>query len=217
MATDRQQNIFDMFEETIVFDGESSADYAAIPDAAMHFATVQAAIAALETHFADQTSGEAAEATVQKSVLRAAIRRQMVAYAKTARAIALDNPGFDENFKVPDSDNDNLLVSTGRQFVEEAIAKAALFTALGKMPADAAALTAVLDDFEAADAAQAEGQQDTVGATAGIAQKIDEGMKAEIKLDAIMNNVYRDNPVKLAQWRTARHVKRANQPPPPGP
>ena len=78
-----------------------------------------------------------------------------------------------------------------------------------------AALTAVLDEFETADAAQAEGQQDTVGATAGIAQKIDEGMDAEKYLDAIMSNVYRDNPVKRAQWKTARHVKRAPQPPPP--
>lgn len=217
MPTARQQNIFDMFEETIVFDTENAADYAAIPDAAVHFATVQAAIAALEVFFAEQTSGESAEATVQKTVLRAAIRRHMVSYAKNARAIAIEKPGFDENFKVPDSDNDNLLVSTGRKFVESANKSAADFTKLGKMPADAAALTAVLDEFEAADAAQAEGKQDTVGATAGIADKIDEGMNAEKYLDAIMSNVYRDNPVKRAQWKTARHVKRAPQPPPPTP
>jgi len=50
-----------------------------------------------------------------------------------------------------------------------------------------------------------------VGATAGSAQKIEEGMKAESILDAIMNNVYSGtNPVKLAQWRTAegRRTKR---------
>ena len=86
-----------------------------------------------------------------------------------------------------------------------------------KPPADAVALTTDLDDFETAEAAQASGQQETVGATAGIGDKIDEGMKAEKILDAIMNNVYRDDPVKLAAWKTARHVKRANQPPPPGP
>jgi len=58
------------------------------------------------------------------------------------------------------------------------------------------------------------GTQDTVG----IAQKIEEGMKAESILDAIMNNVYNGtNPVKLAQWKTARHVRRANQPTPPPP
>ncbi len=63
--------------------------------------------------------------------------------------------------------------------------------------------------------AKAEGQQNTVGATAGIDDRTDAGMKSAIILDAVMNNVYRDNPVKLAAWRTARHVRRANQSPPP--
>lgn len=199
------------------FNTENSADYAAIPDAAAHFATVQAAVNALEALFATQTSGEEAAATELKSVLRLAIRRKMVSYAKNARAIALNKPGFDELFKVPDDNNDNLLVAKGREFVKEANTNAADFSALGKTPADAAALTADLDAFEAADAAQAEGKQDTVGATAGIDDMIDDGMKAEKFLDAIMSNVYRDNPIKLAQWKTARHVRRANQTPPAPP
>ena len=216
MASNRQENIFDMFQETLVFNTENSADYAAIPDAATHFATVQAAVTALLAYFADQTSGESSAATVQKTMLKLAIRRKMVAYAKNARSIAINDAGFDEKFRVPDSDNENELIATGRQFVEEANSSSAEFTALGKLPADAAALTADLDAFEIADAAQAEGKQDTVGATAGIAQMIEEGMNAEIILDAIMFNVYNGtNPVKLAQWRTARHVQRAPQPPTP--
>ncbi|MEQ1879047.1 MAG: hypothetical protein ABL958_20575, partial [Bdellovibrionia bacterium] len=202
MATARQQNIFDMFEETLVFNTENSADYAAIPDAAANFAKVQAAINALVELFATQTSGEEAAATELKSVQRQAVRRKMVSYAKNARAIALNKPGFDELFKVPDENNDNLLVAKGREFVKEAQANDTDFSALGKQPADAVALTTDLDDFEAADAAQAEGKQDTVGATAGIDDEIDEGMKAEKFLDAIMTNVYRDNPIKLAQWKT---------------
>ena len=216
MASSRQQNIFDMFQETLVFNTENAADYAAIPDAATHFATVLAGVTALEAFFADQTSGESAEATVQKTVLKLAIRRKMVSYAKNARAIAVNDPGFDEKFRVPDTDNENDLIAKGREFVKEANTNAADFSALGKMPSAADALTVDLDDFEIADAAQAEGKQDTVGATAGIAQMIEEGMKAATILDAIMFNVYNGvNAVKLAQWRTARHVKRANQTPTP--
>ena len=38
-------------------------------------------------------------------------------------------------------------------------------------------------------------------------------MKAEKHLDAIMHNVYNGtNPVKMAAWRTARHIKRAPRP-----
>lgn len=217
MATSRQQNIFDMFEETLVFNSENSADYASIPDAAANFAKVQTAVTALETLFATQTSGDEAAATELKSVIRQAVRRKMVSYAKNARAIALNKPGFDERFKVPDENNDNSLVAKGREFVKDAQTNAADFTSLGKAPADAVALTTDLDDFEAADADQAEGKQSTVGATAGIDDEIDEGMKAEKFLDAIMSNVYRDNPIKRAQWKTARHVRRANQTPPPPP
>ena len=57
--------------------------------------------------------------------------------------------------------------------------------------------------------------QETVGATAGIDQEIDEGMDAEIVLDAIMHNVYRNDPVKLAAWISARHVHRIPRPPTP--
>lgn len=217
MATDREQNIYDMFERTLVFNTENSGDYSGIAAAATNFAVVQASKDALDDFFAEQTSGEASEAVEQKAVLRAAIRRKMTAYAKTARAIALNKPGFSELFKVPDSNNDDLLIATGRQFVIEATANDGLFKDLGIELSFATALTADLDAFETAVAAKASGQQETAGATAGIDNEIDEGMKAEKILDAIMNNVYRDNPVKLAAWRTARHVKRANQPPPPGP
>lgn len=45
---------------------------------------------------------------------------------------------------------------------------------------------------------------------------ISEGMVSKI-LDAIMHNVYRDDPVKRAAWKTARHVKRAPRPATPTP
>ncbi len=210
--TDREENIYDMFVRTHVFNAANSGDYGTIAAAAAHFATVQAAVNALEIYSAQQTSGEGSAAVERKSVLRAAIRRKMTAYAKTARAINLNKPGFDEMFKVPDSDNDNLLVATGREFVAQAVANEAEFVSLGKPKTDATDLTADLDAFEAAQVAKAEANQDTVGATAGIDNETDAGMKAAKILDAIMSNVYRDNPVKLAAWRTARHIKRAPRP-----
>ena len=216
--TIREGNVYDMFVRVLAFNVENALDYAAIIVAAINFSIILAAKEALDEFSAEQTSGEAAAAVEQMSVLRAAIRRKMVAYAKTARAIALSTPGFSELFKVPEDNNDNLLLlATGREFVEEANENALVLVELGKQPGDAAALTADLDAFEAALTAKAEGQQNTVGATAGIDDQTDAGMKSAIILDAIMFNVYRDNPVKLAQWKTARHVRRANQSPPPPP
>lgn len=48
-------------------------------------------------------------------------------------------------------------------------------------------------------------------ATAGIEDAITRGMDAAEVLNAIMKNVYDADPVKFAEWRTARHVKRSNQ------
>jgi hypothetical protein len=58
---------------------------------------------------------------------------------------------------------------------------------------------------------KASGQSATVGATAGIDAEIERGMDAATILDVMMQNVYRDNPVKLAAWTQARHIKRSPQ------
>ena len=156
-------------------------------------------------------------AVEQKSVLRAAIRRKMTTYSKTARVLNLDDPGMDKMFSVPESNNDDLLIATGREFVIQHLSHKTEFESLGIQSTYADDLTADLDAFEVAQAAKASGQALTVGATAGIDDMIEEGMKAAKILDAIMRNVYPDNPVKMAAWKTARHIKRAPKPAPPTP
>ena len=210
--TDREENIYDMFIRTLAFNTANLNDYKTIAAAAAHFTTVQAAVDALELYSAQQTSGEGSAAVEQKSVLRAAIRRKMTAYSKTARALNLDSPGFAQMFKVPDDDNDDLLIATGREFVLQAIDHKTALESLGIPFSNSTDLTADLDAFEVAQTAKATAQSSTVGATAGVDDQTDAGMKAEKYLDAIMFNVYRDNPVKLAAWRTARHIKRSPRP-----
>ena len=113
----------------------------------------------------------------------------------------------------------DLLLATGREFVVQALAHQDPFASLGIPKEFATALTADLDALEAAMSAKADAISDKAGATAGIDQQIQLGMDAEIFLDALMFNVYTDDPVKYAAWKTARHVKRAPQhaPTPPTP
>lgn len=222
MSSDRARNVSDMFGRTLVFNTANAADYATIAEAATQFATVQSAADALDGFFATQTSGDASMAVEQKSVLRAAIRRKIKAYSRTARALKSDIPGIEKVFSAPDSNNDTTLIAKGRDIVTEAGVHHVALAGLGLAASMATDLTADLDALEAANDAKTAGNVETVGATAGIDNEVDEGMEAEIKLDAIMHNVYRDNPVKLAAWTTARHVQRAPKhapptPPPPGP
>ncbi len=207
--TDREQNIFDMFISTVAFDAVNSNDYRDLPDAAANFAIVRAAITALENHSAAQLSGAVGRAVEQKSVIRGAIRRKMKRYSRTARALNIDDPGFRRLFRVTDNDSDQLLLANAREFVVEARRFPTEFAGRGIPATLADELDADINAMEAAMSAKASGRIESVGATAGIDDQIEDGMNAEKILDSIMHNVYFDNPVKLAEWRTARHVKKA--------
>lgn len=207
--TDREQNIYEMFVATAQFDAENANDYKSLPSAAANFAIVRTVIAALETDSAQQTSGGRGRAVEQKSVLDAAMRRKMKRYSRTARALNIDDPGFKRLFRIPNSNNQMELVAAAREFVEEARRFAAEFAALGIPASLADELEADTNAMEAAMSAKASGQMETVGATAGIDEQIEAGMNAEKVLDSIMHNVYFDNPVKLAAWKTSRHVKKS--------
>lgn len=210
--SDRAQNIADMFTATLAFNAANQGDYSGIALAATNFAIVQTSADAMEAFFAEQTSGERAAAVEQKSVLKAAIRRKMKEFSKTARALNLDAPGFDKLFLVPDGKNEGDLIASAREFVKQATTHEPEFTSLGLSKNLKTQLQADIDAFDTADTAKADAQSGTVGATAGIDNSIDVGMDAEIVLDAIMNNVYRNDPVKRAAWKTARHIKRAPRP-----
>jgi len=208
---DRVRNIFDMFVSTVEFDAVSKTDYADLPDALANFTIVREVIAALQNHFADQLSGAVSQAVEQKSVIRAAMRRRMVRFAATARGLNIDDPGLRRLFRVPDNDNDQLLLASAREFVEEATRFAVQFAGRGITAAEIQALANDITALETAIGAKAGAHIEGVGATAGIDDEIERGMAAEVILDSIMKNVYYDNPVKLAQWKSARHIRSAKK------
>ncbi len=207
--TNRETNIMDMFINTAQFDDANKADYAALPDAKANFDIVREVTGNLETASAAQVSGAKDRAVEQKSVIAAAMRRKMKRYSRTARALNIDDPGFRRLFRIPDGDNYQNLSAAASEFVEEARHFAADFARLGIPATLADELEADTGAMEAAINAKASAHIETVGATAGIGEQIERGMNAETILDSIMHNVYFDNPAKLAQWKTARHVKKS--------
>ena len=72
-------------------------------------------------------------------------------------------------------------------------------------------LNADVKDYEQAISDKSGAQGAGVGATAGIDEAVENGMRAADIADSIMRNVYEDDPVKLAEWMRARHVKRSPQ------
>lgn len=211
---ERELNIFDMFRNTVQFDAENAADYAHLPQAEAKFAIVRAAVAKLEIYASKKTSGARGQAVELKSVIRAAIRRKLKEFARNARTLNFADPGFRRLFSVPDGDNDQVLLATAREFVEQVRLHLADFVGLGVLATLVDELEADIAALEQAMNEKASAHIEGVGATAGIDEEIEKGMNAEIFLDNMMKNVYRNNPVKLAEWKSARHVRRRNSKPP---
>lgn len=90
---------------------------------------------------------------------------------------------------------------TARLFIDDSV--------YGILAFQAHELEADIELMQAAMSAKATGNMETVGATAGIDEQIEDGMIAEKVLDSIMHNVYYDTPVKLAECTSARHIKKA--------
>lgn len=207
--TDREINIQNMLTSIVQFDAVNKADYADLPDAEANFVIVRAAVNALQTASAVQVSGDRGRAVERKSVLDAAIRRKMKRFSRTARALNFDDPGFRRLFSIPDNNNFVLLLASARAFVEEARRFAADFKRLGIPATLANELEADILAGEEALIEKAGANTETVGATADVDDQIDGAMIAATILDSIMHNVYFDDPVKIAQWTSARHVKKA--------
>lgn len=211
----RERNRYEMLIGVESYGTENTTDFAAIPAAVENFDVVRQVIAGLRDYAATQTSGAIGRTTERKAVLRDAVRDKMKGIARTARAAAIDNAGFNRLFRIPDGNNDQLLIAAAREFVSEATNFKAELLRFA-LPAD------FIEDLEEDitafenilnEKAQASGER--VSATASIDDEIERGMNAARRLDAIVRNIYRDNPAKLAAWTTARHVRRTPRTPAP--
>lgn len=208
---DRERNIHEAFINMREFNVANAADYAAFPDAAAQFAVINASITEMQNHAATQTSGAGGRAVQQKSVVAAAIRRKLTNMSRTARALNFEDEGFRRLFKVPDSNSGQKILAAAREFASEAAKHKADFMRLGMPAGFVEDLNTDINDYEQATSAKAGAKGAGVGATAGIDEAVETGLQAAQIADSIMHNVYQDNPVKLAEWTRARHVRRSPQ------
>jgi hypothetical protein len=112
----------------------------------------------------------------------------------------INDEGFRRLFSIPNSKSDGKLLAAAREFALEAAKHKGDFLRLGMLAGFIDDLNDDIEDFELALNRKAGAQGAGVGATAGIDAEIERGMDAATILHAMMQNVYRDNPVKLAEW-----------------
>ncbi len=183
------------------------------------FATVSQAVATISKAAADQSSGfnAALSSTTSKTSLREELRDALTVINRTARSLAFDTPGLDDQFRLPRSSSDQALLNAARAFAADATPLRDDFVSHEVPATFLADLEALITAFDEALSGRTTARSSHVAATAALDESLDRGVTAVRRLDAIVRNRFRDKPPKLAEWATASHTERSPRPTPPEP
>jgi hypothetical protein len=208
---DRENRRHQMFVRVRNFGTQHQADFALNSIGSQLFATLGGIVTQLDGHAAAQSSkgGSAKQGTTSRGVARQALRDDLEAINRTARAMAHDVPGITDKFRLPPPGNDQLLLNAARAIAADAVQFETQFIA-HEMPADFLEdLNADIAALETAISEQSSGVGQRVAATTAIDTAIDDGVATVRKLDAVVKNKYADNPATLAEWASASHTERS--------
>ncbi|PYS92116.1 MAG: hypothetical protein DMF64_10025 [Acidobacteria bacterium] len=206
---DTERHAYEMLVRVRDFGQARAADFPAATTGGGLFAALDTIVQELDGHAEAQTSNRSAavQGTTGRAVARAALREDLEAINRTARAMAINNPGLADRFRLPRGNNDQTLLSTARAFASDAVPFKAEFIR-HEMPA------AFLDDLAAdiADLEQAIADQNRSGdahiaATQSIDTTLEHGLNLKRQLDAVVRNKYRADSATLAAWTSATHVE----------
>jgi hypothetical protein len=175
------------------------------------FATVAAAVAELSEHAVAKMSSAREGIRAMKDARHWLVDR-LEAIARTARAIAVDHPGFDDSFRLPRQYSHEALVTIARVFIQDAEATKNQFVAHGLAETFVAELQKLLGTFEQAARDREAGRSARIAAHAGIEKGLLAGLAAVRKLDVIVANQLEHDPTTLAVWERERRVDSARRP-----
>jgi hypothetical protein len=208
---DTQNRRHEMFVRVKNFGVGHANDFAPDGLGTQLFADLGGIVAQLDNHASAEASGvgKAREGTSTRGAFREALRDDLEAINRTARAMAEDTPGIGEKFRLPRGNNDQALLNAARAFATDAAPWSAQFIN-HEMPADFLTdLNTDIANMEAAISHQAGGVGGHVAAGVAIDEAIDAGMVIVHKLDAIVRNKYANNPATLAEWTSTSHTERS--------
>jgi hypothetical protein len=210
----KQRRRYEMLGRVHAFGGAHADDFPAGTLGHHLFAAVGNSVRDAERHAVGQVSGrgQGRGATEAKTVARKALWQSLDAIRRTARALALDKPGFERRFRMPRGNGGQRLVNAGRVFGLAARESAAAFIACGLPSTFLDDLAASIDGFERAISDSGQSRVDSVSAGTGMKSSLDAGFQAVLRLDAVVPNLLHEDPVAMARWRAARRIVRPARP-----
>jgi hypothetical protein len=171
------------------------------------------------THMAASVSARAH----RKEMARQALLARLQAISQTARVLAQDAPGMDQQFEVPTPATDQTLLTAGRKFARDAESFSSQFLAHGMPVTFLADLNALVDGFERALRDRGLGREARHAARASTQAALSSGPAAVRSLTAIVTDHLRDDAVTRTVWERERRIvyperaRRTEAPPEPAP
>ena len=211
--TGLNKRVFEMLLRLVVFSATYPQFFGKETLAGRLMAQIEAAVQQLSAQVTSQTTGKGAAKTSadDRRNARVVLREQLEKISRTAKSLKL------VQFWMPRERTDVVLVSVGEMWALHAEPVKQLFID-SHMPADfIEKLNVAVRDLKRAIDDQTFSVGTRRAATAAIEAIRSEALTALQQLDAIMENLLRDNPPVLAVWESARHVQRYSSPKPAEP
>jgi hypothetical protein len=207
---DSQTHTLDMSQRLRAYVVTHSADFSAGSRQAELANALSPAIAQTEDYAAKQVAAnlDKQESVEQKRAAIKSLLAQLKAINQTARSINEQFPGIADQFKMP-RDSEQSILNCARASIESARPIAVEFTTRGLPSIFLADIQAAIDAVEAANTHKANALAAQTAATAGLAATIKQLLLIVRELNAIMCNIYRNDPGSLAGWHSASHIQRA--------
>jgi hypothetical protein len=201
----------EMFARVRDFGVARGGDFAAGTLGQELFTSLTQVVTSLETHATQQTSqrNEAKKSTASKTAAREALLTSLAALQRTARVLALSDPGLENSFRLPRKVTDQALLTAARAMAAKATPLSAEFIR-HELPADfLPKLNAQIAALEDTITNRSEARSAQVTATASIGQTMEQGLALVQRLEVLVQNKYASEPQTLAAWETARRVTKA--------
>ena len=170
------------------------------------FATVAAAVAELDAQALAHMAASMSARAPRKTMARAALLARLQAVSQTARVLAADAPGLDQQFHLPHKPTDQTLLTAGRKFARDAEPLSSRFVLHGMPVTYIADVHALVDGFERALRDRGVALEARYAARASAKAALLSGLAAVRSLDAIVTNHMHDDAVTRTVWKSDRRI-----------
>lgn len=205
MRTDELRR-YEMLQRVRAFGAAHSHLFPAGSGGAEALTIVSETVTRLSDHAAAKLMA-ATQGRPRKTLAREALETQVRTIARTARVLAEETPGFDSPFTIPQTLNDQRLVTLAGVFRTQAEPVRDRFVSLGLPATFVADLDAAIAEFVAAIGDRNAGRDVRMASGEAIRSELRAGSAAVRRMHAVVMNQAAGDPAVVAVWSRDRRVQ----------